>query len=219
MDRMPRWADVLLIPTISSVLAAQISGLVILAIGENPWEALKIMVTGSVGVHLRLGLHAPYYATNSSSPGSPSGGRVPRADVNIGGEGRRPLGGSGWRSRALHPLAALVAGAAWAAGSRRRSSGRPGPRCRPSSRPSGAATSSSRRSCSTSSPPALPQLPHRGPLKPTGTMETASANFPEPTHLPSSGISSPTATRSSSGHARRTSPSSWRCSPACSCGS
>ncbi|MEM9787935.1 MAG: ABC transporter permease, partial [Pseudomonadota bacterium] len=49
MDAMPKWADVVLIPLISILLAAVLSAIVILAIGENPWEALKLMVEGALG--------------------------------------------------------------------------------------------------------------------------------------------------------------------------
>lgn len=42
MERMPRWADVILIPLISLLLAAIISGLVIVAIGEDPFKALVL---------------------------------------------------------------------------------------------------------------------------------------------------------------------------------
>jgi ABC-type uncharacterized transport system permease subunit len=48
MDRLPRWADVALVPLVSLLLAAIISALVILAIGQDPWEALKVMVEGSL---------------------------------------------------------------------------------------------------------------------------------------------------------------------------
>ena len=49
MDRMPRWADVVLVPLISLLLAGVISGLVILAIGHNPLQALAIMLDAAVG--------------------------------------------------------------------------------------------------------------------------------------------------------------------------
>ena len=49
MDAMPKWADVVLIPLISLILAATISALVILAIGESPVEALNLMVKGALG--------------------------------------------------------------------------------------------------------------------------------------------------------------------------
>lgn len=49
MDKMPKWADVILTPLISLILAMAISALVILAIGESPWEALTTMVDGALG--------------------------------------------------------------------------------------------------------------------------------------------------------------------------
>ena len=36
MQRIPGWADAILVPLISLIIAFAISGLVILAIGENP---------------------------------------------------------------------------------------------------------------------------------------------------------------------------------------
>ncbi len=58
MDVMPKWADALLIPLISILLAFAISALVILAIGEDPVAALKIMVEGTFGRSEGCGLHA-----------------------------------------------------------------------------------------------------------------------------------------------------------------
>ena len=48
MDVMPKWADVVLVPLFSLVLAAFLSALLILAIGESPGEALKLMVEGTL---------------------------------------------------------------------------------------------------------------------------------------------------------------------------
>ena len=45
MQRLPQWADVLLVPLISLVLAAIISALVILGIGKDPIEAAKHRLT------------------------------------------------------------------------------------------------------------------------------------------------------------------------------
>ena len=49
MTRLPRWADLILTPLISLALAFGLSALVILAIGQDPWEALRTMVTGALG--------------------------------------------------------------------------------------------------------------------------------------------------------------------------
>jgi ABC-type uncharacterized transport system permease subunit len=58
MDKMPKWADVILIPLISVLLALIVSGFVVLIIGENPVEAMQIMVRGRLRLRLWLGLHA-----------------------------------------------------------------------------------------------------------------------------------------------------------------
>ena len=47
MTRLPRWADLVLVPLISLLFAGIISALVILAIGQSPMEALRTMVTGA----------------------------------------------------------------------------------------------------------------------------------------------------------------------------
>ena len=63
MTRLPRWADLVLVPLISLALAFAISALVILSIGQNPVEALKVMVTGALGSSYGWG-YTLYYATN-----------------------------------------------------------------------------------------------------------------------------------------------------------
>ena len=49
MDVMPKWAEVILVPVISLLLAAILSALVILGIGEDPVAAASLMVEGAVG--------------------------------------------------------------------------------------------------------------------------------------------------------------------------
>ena len=49
MQKMPVWADIVLIPLISLILAAILSALVILGIGQDPIAAVKMMVSGSLG--------------------------------------------------------------------------------------------------------------------------------------------------------------------------
>ena len=46
MDKMPRWADVLLVPLICLIIAFFFCGILIWAIGQSPVEALTIMITG-----------------------------------------------------------------------------------------------------------------------------------------------------------------------------
>jgi ABC-type uncharacterized transport system permease subunit len=63
MEAMPRWADIVLVPLISVLLAFGLSALLILWIGADPWEALKLMVSGSFGSTYGWG-YTLYYATN-----------------------------------------------------------------------------------------------------------------------------------------------------------
>ncbi len=126
MDKMPRWADVFLIPLISLLLAAGLSALVILAIGENPWAALKMMVSGALGSTYGWG-YTLYYTTNFIFTGLAVSVAYHARMFNIGGEGQAMLGGLGVALACLYlPLphwlialpvaaaAAAVFGAAWA---------------------------------------------------------------------------------------------------------
>ena len=126
MDKMPRWADVFLIPLISLLLAAGLSALVILAIGENPWAALKMMVSGALGSTYGWG-YTLYYTTNFIFTGLAVSVAYHARMFNIGGEGQAMLGGLGVALACLYlplphwlialPVAAVAAaifGAAWA---------------------------------------------------------------------------------------------------------
>lgn len=94
MEKMPKWADVILIPVISLLLAAAISALVILAIGENPIEALNLMITGALGSTYGWG-YTLYYTTNFLFTGLAVAVAAHAGLFNIGGEGQAMLGGLG----------------------------------------------------------------------------------------------------------------------------
>ena len=94
MHKLPRWADVVLIPLISLVLAAIISALLILAIGESPVEAFQIMVRGALGSSYGWG-YTLYYATNFMFTGLAVAVAFHARIFNIGGEGQALLGGLG----------------------------------------------------------------------------------------------------------------------------
>ncbi|WP_296423404.1 ABC transporter permease [Yoonia sp.] len=124
---MPKWADVILIPLISILLAAILSAMVILAIGENPWAALKLMVDGALGSTYGWG-YTLYYATNFIFTGLAVSVAFHARMFNIGGEGQAVLGGLGVALACLYvpwphwsvallgaTLAAALFGAAWAA--------------------------------------------------------------------------------------------------------
>ena len=127
MEKMPAWADVVLVPLISLIIAFAISGLVIFAIGENPWEAMKLMVTGALGSTYGWG-YTLYYATNFMFTGLAVSVAFHASLFNIGGEGQATLGGLGvalvcllipWPHWSLALAGAVIAaaafGAAWAA--------------------------------------------------------------------------------------------------------
>jgi len=127
MDVMPKWADVILIPLISLLLAAILSALVIIAIGEDPVAAVKLMVDGALGSTYGWG-YTLYYATNFMFTGLAVAVAFHARMFNIGGEGQAMLGGLGVAMVAIYipwphwslalifaTLAAALFGAAWAA--------------------------------------------------------------------------------------------------------
>ncbi|MBS0564109.1 MAG: ABC transporter permease [Proteobacteria bacterium] len=127
MQKMPRWADLALIPVLNLVIAFAISALVILAIGENPVEAIKTMVEGTFFRAEGWG-YMMYYATNFMFTGLGVAVAFHASQFNIGGEGQATLGGLGvalvclfvpWPHWSLALIAAIVTsalfGAAWAA--------------------------------------------------------------------------------------------------------
>jgi simple sugar transport system permease protein len=120
---MPPWADAILVPLISLLIAFFLSGLVIWFIGENPFAALAIMVDGAVGSAYGWG-YTLYYATNFMFTGLAVAVAFHASQFNIGGEGQATLGGLGvalvllfipWPHWSLALLAAIVAGAAFGA--------------------------------------------------------------------------------------------------------
>ena len=126
MDVVPKWVDMLLVPLISLLIAFALSGLVIVAIGEDPVAALKLMVTGALGSTYGWG-YTLYYATNFIFTGLAVAVAFHARLFNIGGEGQATLGGLGvalialyipWPHWALALPAAMIAaelfGAAWA---------------------------------------------------------------------------------------------------------
>ena len=184
MDRMPRWADILLVPAISLLLAALISALVILAIGENPWQALLIMVDGALGSTSGWG-YTLYYATNFIFTGLAVSVAFHARMFNIGGEGQAAIGGLGvalvllyipfphWSLALLAAmLGAMTAGALWAFV----------PAILQAKRGSHIVITTMLFNFIAA---ALLNYLLVGPLKPTGTMETATAGFPETTSIPS----------------------------------
>ena len=126
MEKMPAWVDAVLVPLISLLLAAILSALVIIGIGEDPVAAVKLMVQGSLGSTYGWG-YTLYYATNFMFTGLAVAVAFHARMFNIGGEGQAMLGGLGvavvclympWPHWSLAlifaTLSSAVFGAAWA---------------------------------------------------------------------------------------------------------
>ncbi len=124
MTRLPPWADVVLIPLINLALALFVSGLVLLAVGQNPITALTIMVEGAVGSTYGWG-YTLFYATNFIFTGLAVAVAFHARLFNIGGEGQAQLGALGvalvclsvpWPHWILALPAAMLGGALFGAG-------------------------------------------------------------------------------------------------------
>jgi ABC-type uncharacterized transport system permease subunit len=123
---IPRWADVLLIPLLNITAAFLASGLVVLIIGENPLEAVEILIDGAFGTAEGIGFTL-FYATNFIFTGLAVAVAAHAGLFNIGGDGQAYVAGLGTTLACLAmpgvpfvialPVAALAAmlfGAAWA---------------------------------------------------------------------------------------------------------
>ncbi|MFQ5533374.1 MAG: ABC transporter permease [Sphingomonadales bacterium] len=126
-DDLPLWASAGVLPVLQLATAFALSGLVVLAIGESPLEAVKLLVFGAFGYGEAVG-YTLYYATNFIFTGLAVSVAFRCGLFNIGGEGQAIMGGLGLTLVALYlgdlpallliPLAMLGAaalGAAWAA--------------------------------------------------------------------------------------------------------
>ncbi len=124
---LPAWADVALIPLVNVAAAFVISGFVVLAIGENPLEAVQILITGALGDLEGIGFTL-YYATSFIFAGLSVAICFHAGLFNIGTEGQAYIAGLGAGLVALHfgflpgyslvvaaILAAALFGAAFAA--------------------------------------------------------------------------------------------------------
>ncbi len=91
---LPTWVDVGLIPLLNLAVALLISGIVVLIIGENPLEAMWIMLKGAVG-SVKGWSYLLYYATNFIFTGLAVAIAFHAGLFNIGGEGQAYVAGLG----------------------------------------------------------------------------------------------------------------------------
>jgi general nucleoside transport system permease protein len=124
--KIPRWAELALLPIINLVVALFLSGLIVRLLGESPWAALKLMLSGSVASSEGIG-YTLYYATNFIFTGLAVAVAYHAGLFNIGAEGQAYVGGLGvglvalwlgdspaWVVLPLAVVAGAVFGAAWA---------------------------------------------------------------------------------------------------------
>ena len=124
---LPRWVDYGLMPLINVAVAFVISGLVVLFVGENPFQAAYLLVKGAFGGGYNLGFTL-FYATTFIFTGLAVAVAFHGGLFNIGGEGQAYVGGLGvalialsldtvfpwWLTFPLAILAAALFGAFWA---------------------------------------------------------------------------------------------------------
>jgi general nucleoside transport system permease protein len=91
---LPTWVDVALIPLLNLFVALLISGIVVLIIGENPLEAMWIMLKGAVG-SIKGWSYMLYYTTNFIFTGLAVAIAFHAGLFNIGGEGQAYIAGLG----------------------------------------------------------------------------------------------------------------------------
>ena len=94
MDIMPKWVDIIVVPLFSLFLAAFLAALLILAIGESPAAALNLMIEGTLLRSAGWG-YMLYYTTHFIFTGLAVSVAFHAALFNIGGEGQAMIGGLG----------------------------------------------------------------------------------------------------------------------------
>jgi ABC-type uncharacterized transport system permease subunit len=124
---MPRWLEIFGLPVINLLMAMIVTGLLVLAIGENPFTVIWAMAAGAFGDLNGIG-YTLYYATNFIFTGLAVAIAFHAGLFNIGGEGQAYVGGLGaglvglafdqslstWPLLALGVVASAVFGAGWA---------------------------------------------------------------------------------------------------------
>lgn len=104
---LPTWVDAGLIPLINLIIALLVAGLVVVIIGENPFQALGIMLHGALG-SLKGWSYMFYYATNFIFTGLCVAVAFHAGLFNIGGDGQAYMAGLGAATPGLVLGAALA---------------------------------------------------------------------------------------------------------------
>ena len=123
---LPRWADVALLPVLNLLLALIVFSIFVLLIGQNPLQALAIMVNGAFGYGEGVGFTL-HFATSFVFTGLAVAVAAHAGLFNIGGEGQAYVASLGaiavgfamdhtvwWLVLPVAILASMIVGAAWA---------------------------------------------------------------------------------------------------------
>jgi simple sugar transport system permease protein len=122
---LPKWADIVLLPLLNLLLALIVSGLVVVAIGQDPIAALRAIVVGAFGNGYNIG-YTLYYTTNFIFAGLAFAIAAHAGLFNIGGNGQAYIAGLGviavaipmqhfpwWATLPVSVLAAAAVGGLW----------------------------------------------------------------------------------------------------------
>jgi simple sugar transport system permease protein len=91
---LPPWVNLGLIPLLNLAAAFLVSGLIVLALGENPIEAVRLLIFGAFGYGEAIG-YTLFYATNFIFTGLAVAIAFHCGLFNIGGEGQAYVAGLG----------------------------------------------------------------------------------------------------------------------------
>ncbi|PLX37990.1 MAG: sugar ABC transporter permease [Hyphomicrobiales bacterium] len=125
--RLPGWVDYGLLPLINVAMAFAVAGLVVLMVGENPFEVVRIMIAGAFGYGEGIG-YTLFYTTNFIFTGLAFAVAMHAGLFNIGAEGQAYMAGIGlafvclaldqllpwWLVAPLALIGAAAFGAGWA---------------------------------------------------------------------------------------------------------
>ena len=92
--KVPWWVANLIVPLVNLLLALLVSGLFIFIAGENPFQAVRLIIYGSFG-YIEGFAYTLYYTTNFIFTGLAFAVAFHCRLFNIGGEGQAYIGGLG----------------------------------------------------------------------------------------------------------------------------
>ncbi|MCB1883718.1 MAG: ABC transporter permease [Geminicoccaceae bacterium] len=93
-DALPAWVELGLLPLLNLAFAFLVTGVIVVILGENPLEAVELLVYGAFGYGEAWG-YTLFYATNFIFTGLAVALAFHAGLFNIGGEGQAYIGGLG----------------------------------------------------------------------------------------------------------------------------